>query len=154
MLVSFVPTIPFEKLTYLPQRRYDSGAFVRLAGLTYAAFGQLPWSGLVARTSRCANVPTCHATDSLDWFKCPLLRSCCTLHISESQLVSEEDLVTLLPSALSLFYSMQRQIQMKTRMQILMHNKKYKYKVIHIMLTPQPKKKSIKASKQCRTMTM
>ena len=57
--VSFVPTIPFEKLTYLPQRGCDSGAFVRLAGLTYAAFGQLPWSGLVARTSRCANVP-CH----------------------------------------------------------------------------------------------
>ena len=32
---------------------------------------------------------------------------------------------------LSLFYSMQRQIQMQTRMQILMHKNKYKYKGIY-----------------------
>ena len=72
-------------------------------------------------------MPTWHATDSLDWFKCPLLHSCCTLHISESQLVSEEDLVTLLPSALSLLWNAKTNTNANTNAQQQIQIQSHKY---------------------------
>ena len=76
-------------------------------------------------------MPTCHATDSLDWFKCPLLHSCCTLHNSESQLVSEEDLVTLLPSALSVLWNAKTNTNANTNAQKHIQIQSYTYYVDH-----------------------